>query len=133
MCKAIVLFIKSLYGVDFVVAVVLDEVPLTTRYSPLTIRTSLSSKEANKDSVTSIVLRKNFRDTFILRFFGAHTVSQYLNSAILRQFYILNHFNFVFLSTTQPVSLVMLLWHVLEFSKGTITSKLTKTQRQDCI
>ena len=66
-----------------------------------------------------------FRDTFISQFCGAH-ISRLLNSAILRQFCNFNHFNFSFLSNTQPIPLAMLLCHVLEFTKPT----LSKLQRR---
>ena len=48
------------------------------------------------------------RDTFISQFCGVH-ISQLSNSLILRQFCSLNHFDFMFLSNTQPNSLAMLL------------------------
>ena len=49
----------------------------------------------------------NFRDMFISRFWWA-PISWHLNFANLRKFYILDHFNFAFLSTTIYISYAML-------------------------
>ena len=49
----------------------------------------------------------NFRDMFISRFWCAH-ISRHLNFAIMQTFYILNHFNFAFLSTTIYILKAML-------------------------
>ena len=63
------------------------------------------------------LMTRNFCDTFqYSRICGAH-FSRHLNSTILGKFCLLNHFNFVFLTEIQFISLTMLLKHVLEFSK----------------
>lgn len=70
---------------------------------------------------SNYVMTWNFCDKFTSRFWCAQ-ISWQLNSAIWGEFCILNHFNFAFLSNKQLVSFrAMLLEHVLEFSKTTLS------------